>query len=323
MVSDRTLIVIMLACIGAVTISTVVKINQNSFSSNIPLSFATRPAHLEIDPGFLEDVVSENDGPMVEPATPVVTAARPKKIIGVTAASYIIGDTATGEVYLEYNSEKVMPVASMSKLVTAFVATDLIPASTTIEITDKAITAPPDKSFLKQGELYSRKDIMYPLLLSSSNVAAESISEATGDKEDFLEQMKGYSWEIGMPGSYFADPSGVSPQNAATAYDIFALAGYLVNYRPDILAITRIPRKELATTTDHGYHLIESTHPFVNDPRFVGGKTGRTPEAGETMVTILNIYGRKVAFVVLGSRNREQDTRTLIGVIERALDAAL
>ncbi|MBP6858403.1 MAG: D-alanyl-D-alanine carboxypeptidase [Candidatus Pacebacteria bacterium] len=323
MVSDRTLIVIMLACIGAVGISTAIKINENSFSSHIPLSFATRPVHLEIDPEFLEDVVSKSDVPKAEPVAPVNTVAKPKKIIGVTAESYIIGDTATGEVYLEYNSEKVMPVASMSKLVTAFVATDLISASTTIEITEQAIMAPPDKSFLKQGEQYSRKDIMYPLLLSSSNVAAESISEATGNKADFLEQMKGYSWEIGMPGSFFADPSGVSPQNAATAYDIFALAGYLVNYRPDILAITRIPRKELATTTDHGYHLIESTHPFVNDTRFVGGKTGRTPEAGETMVTIMNIYGRKIAFVVLGSRNRESDTRTLINVIEKALDAAL
>jgi D-alanyl-D-alanine endopeptidase (penicillin-binding protein 7) len=307
----------MVACISAVSISTLVKLNQDSFLSSIPLSFATRPAHLEIDPAFIEEE-KKNSKPASE-ASPTAE----KKIIGVSAASYIIGDTANGDVYLEYNSKKVMPVASMSKLVTAFVATDVISSTTLIEITGDALKAPSDKSNLQQDEHYTRDEILYPLLLSSSNVAAEAISASIGDRPDFLEQMKGYSWEIGMPGSFFADPSGVSPRNAATAYDIFALAGYLMNYRPDILAITRNPKIEMATTTGHGYHLIESTHPFVNDPRFVGGKTGRTPEAGETMVTILNMSGRNVAFVVLGSKDRENDTRTLIRVIETALDAAL
>ncbi len=319
MVSDRTLIVIMIACVGAVAVSTFIKVNQDSLTSNIPLSFATRPAHLEIDPAFIEKEDQVTD---TKPAKDVSKTSS-HKIIGVTAVSYIVGDTANGDIYLEYNSDKVLPVASMSKLVTAFVATDLMPTSTVIQITEDALKAPPDKSFLKEGERYTRDDILYPLLLSSSNVAAEAIASSSGNRTDFLEQMSGYSWEVGMPGSFFADPSGVSPRNAATAYDIFALAGYLINYRPDILAITRNPKIELATTTEHGYHLVESTHPFVNDPRFVGGKTGKTPEAGETMVTILKMSGRNVAFVVLGSKDRENDTRTLIRVIETALDAAL
>jgi D-alanyl-D-alanine carboxypeptidase len=117
-----------------------------------------------------------------------------------------------------------------------------------------------------------------------------------------------------MPKTYFADSFGVSSNNVATAEDIFALAQYLYRYRPDILTLTRNSSSTMATTTDHGSHIITSTHPFVNDSRFIGGKTGRTPAAGETMLTILRINERPIAFIVLGSGigNRASDTRSLI-----------
>lgn len=117
-----------------------------------------------------------------------------------------------------------------------------------------------------------------------------------------------------MPQTFFADSFGVSIHNEATAKDIFALAQYLYKYRPDILTLTRIPTFSLATTTDHGSHIFASTHPFVNDTRFIGGKTGRTPAAGETMLTILGIEEKAISFIVLGSDigSRASDTYLLI-----------
>jgi D-alanyl-D-alanine carboxypeptidase len=77
----------------------------------------------------------------------------------------------------------------------------------------------------------------------------------------------------------------------------------------------------VATTTDHDAHDFINIHPFVGDPRFIGGKTGRTPEAGETMLTILDMGGKPVAFIVLGSDfgAREGDTRALVGAVEKLL----
>ncbi|MEK7641641.1 MAG: hypothetical protein AAB365_01450 [Patescibacteria group bacterium] len=315
MLSDKSLTVIIVACLAAVGIAAGIKINQSSqVVISSPLVFVPRHVTTEPDPSFFAPATN------VEPVVGVAIVD-PLKIPGVTARAYLIGDTVTGNIFTDYNSQKVLPVASMSKLVTAFVTTDIVSASSTIEITPAALLAPPDRSGLMEGERFTRSEILYPLLLSSSNIAAEALSSSTEDRPEFLELMSSYSWEIGMPNSFFADPSGVSPQNAATARDIFALAGYLVNYRPDILAITRVPIMEVATTSEHGSHIFQSTHPFVTDPRFIGGKTGRTPEAGETMVTIMNIGGKKVAVVVLGSQNRESDTRILLRKAEAMLSA--
>ena len=173
---------------------------------------------------------------------------------------------------------------------------------------------------MKEGEHFTVRELLKPLLLASSNVAAEALL-STIDRAHFLELMSNYSWEIGMPSTFFADPSGVSPRNVASAHDLFALATYLYTSRPDILEITRSVGTEIATTTEHGSHAFPSTHPFASDPRFIGGKTGRTPEAGDTMLTILRIDNQAVAIVVLGSRyeGRAADTRLLISKVENIL----
>jgi D-alanyl-D-alanine carboxypeptidase len=148
-------------------------------------------------------------------------------------------------------------------------------------------------------------------------VAANAIA-STSKGDSFMKLMSSISWEVGMPTAYFADPSGIDPDNHASARDMFALARYLYTFRPDILGITRTAHTFIATTTDHGSHIVDSTHPFVNDPRFIGGKTGRTPEAGETMLTMLNINNQPIVFIVLHSAigERAQDTSILIDMFE-------
>jgi D-alanyl-D-alanine carboxypeptidase len=133
--------------------------------------------------------------------------------------------------------------------------------------------------------------------------------------------MKGYAWEVGASTAFFADPSGLSPLNSASAKDIFALAQYLYKYRQDILEITRTIATSTASTTDHAAHDFVSIHPFVQDPRFIGGKTGRTIEAGETMMTIMNIKGHILAFIILASGfgDRAYDTKLLIDQVSQSL----
>jgi D-alanyl-D-alanine carboxypeptidase len=240
--------------------------------------------------------------------------------VAVTARAYMVADLDTGKIYLEKNSRAVLPVASMSKLITAFVATEVIDKDALITISEENAGLPPDTSNLTAGEKIPFKTILYPLLLSSSNVAAEALASAT-NRRDFLESMSSYAWEVGMPSSFFADASGLSPQNAASARDMFALARYLHKSRQDILSITRTPVSSIATTSEHGAHTFLSTHPFVNDPNFLGGKTGRTPEAGETMITLMQVSNRPLAIIVLGSQygSREPDTRALIEAAKKVI----
>jgi D-alanyl-D-alanine endopeptidase (penicillin-binding protein 7) len=251
---------------------------------------------------------------------PNKTAASAIPGIPVSAAAYLVGNVKTGEIYLQKNSSAVLPVASMSKLITAVAAIDTIAAGTKITISQENLSVASDTSMLMAGERFSRDELLYPMLLSSSNIAAEAFA-SVNNRAHFLELMSSYAWEIGMPSTFFADPSGIDPHNESSAKDFFALARYLYTERRDILAITRTPAAAAATTTDHNAHQFTNIHPFVNDPDFLGGKTGHTPEAGDTMLTIMNINGQPIAIVVLASDGRAEDTRVLISAVKKVLAA--
>lgn len=313
----RQLLFVSIACIALVFIAAVVKMDDQVVLRSKPIinmevTSPTAEDNIGLDESFLVPTVE-----IPEVTQSVTQAPEPR----ISAKAYLVGNVHTGEIYLEQNISRVLPVASMSKLVTAFVATDVLSATSTITITQEAVFAPQDSSNLLTDEQFELQEILLPLLMNSSNVAAESIASATEDRTTFMELMSSYAWEIGMPDAYFADPSGVNPQNVASARGLFALAKYLVNSRQDILQITKIASSQTATTTLHGSHQYTNTHPFVRDSRFVGGKTGRTPEAGETMMTILNIDGETIVCIVLGSKYgyREKDTRLLFEDVEKIL----
>lgn len=269
---------------------------------------------LQTDSSFFDNTKgNQSTSTAASPAKPANIVAPKPSSDGISADAYLVGNITTGKVYLQRGSSDVHPIASMSKLVTALAATDSISPDAKITITPEEAGLPGDVSGIGAGETFTLKEILYPLLIASSNIAAEAIASST-NLAKFVELMNGYAWEVGMPQSYFADPSGLSPHNAASAQGFFALARYLYKSRQDILYITRTPHVTISTTTDHKGHDFSSTHPFVNDPRFLGGKTGRTPEAGETMLTIMNLNSQPVAIIVLGSDydGRAKDTETLI-----------
>lgn len=321
----RRLIVLICGCLALVGISAGLEMNKQQRAGNPEI--LVKPVVVtdidipKADPTFIDEF-SKNETKVSAKQTTKskVVITDPNGISGLTAKAYLVGNVNTGKIYLEKNSSKALPVASMSKLVTAFVATDMMDLSTIITISSSSLATAPDYSNLTLDERFTLQEILEPLLLSSSNIAAEAIatSSAMGYTK-FMEMMSSYAWEIGMPRSFFADPSGISPYNIASARDLFELAKYLVKHRPDILAVTRTAETEIATTTEHGGHRVVSTHPFVDDSRFIGGKTGRTEEAGETMMTILRIDDQPIVFIILGSSygSRENDTRILLREFER------
>jgi len=236
----------------------------------------------------------------------------------VSARAYLVGNVDSGEIYLIRKPDLVLPVASMSKLITAIESIDQFSLSREITINKDNLNVPDGHKFTP-GEIFTVEELLQPLLLNSSNIAAEALASST-NRISFMNLMSSYAWEIGMSSTYFADPSGLSPTNISSARDFFALARYLYKLRPDILAITKIQKTHLATTTKHEYHEFVSTHPFINDPDFLGGKTGRTPIARDTMLTMMNVSGKPVAIIVLASENRKKDTFYLLQQTKELFD---
>lgn len=256
----------------------------------------------------------EKDGELV--VKQPQTSSKPSVAV-VSARAYLVGDVETGKIYMQKSSSLVLPVASMSKLITAVSSIDKLQSTQKISIPIAASTTP-DTSNFKMNETFTVGEMLYPLLLNSSNVAAEALASTT-NRAKFLELMSGYAWEIGMPSTFFADPSGIDSRNVSTAKDFFALAQYLFKSRPNILAITKTPQYSVSTTTDHGSHVFYSIHPFVSDPNFLGGKTGHTESAKDTMLTIIRIGGRPIAIIVLASNNRKTDTTLLIKEVQKIM----
>ena len=239
----------------------------------------------------------------------------------ITAEAYIVGDLDTGKIYLDKNPSLPLPIASMTKLVTAIDAIGTYSSSTPIAVTAAETEVPPDASDLQAGERFTLGELLYPLLLDSSNVAAEAIASST-DRAAFMRSMASYAKEMGMPESSFADPSGLSEDNVGSPRDFLSLATYLYHSRPDILIISRTVTSSLASTTDHGAHTFVNIHPFASDPRFLGGKTGYTYAALDDMLTMLTLDGRPIAIVVLHSLDRAKDTYALIDKVSADLSGS-
>ncbi len=231
---------------------------------------------LEMDPRAL----------LQDPPEPTKVAPKPAKPL-ISAEAYLVGNLDTGEVYIEHNPASVFPIASLSKLVTAMIATHSMKPEQKITINQPMLDAYGDAGHLTLGETFTVSELLYPLLLESSNDAAEAIAQGFGYAE-FIFSMNSFVKELMMKSTSFRDPSGLSSGNYSNADDLFTLSRYLYAYERSLLDLSRQSRMELASSTDHGAHTFVTINPFPGDPHFIGGKTGRTNEAKESMISLFS-----------------------------------
>ena len=125
---------------------------------------------------------------------------------GISAQSFLAVDLKSNEVLAEKVGAKVLPIASITKLMTALVATDYINIEKTITINSKMITST-SVPRLQAGQQVSIYDLLFPLLLESSNEAAAATAYGLGE-ERFIKLMNEKAEAIGMTKTHFADPSG-------------------------------------------------------------------------------------------------------------------
>jgi D-alanyl-D-alanine carboxypeptidase len=243
-----------------------------------------------------------------------------KDLDAITAEAYMVGDLNTGKVFLEHNISTVFPIASLSKFFTAIVAKNQIDKANKIIITKEMLDAYGEAGNLVKDEKFTSEELLYPLLLESSNDAAEALAQSFGYKK-FIDAMNKLALDIGMKNTSFKDSSGLNSGNVSNVKDLFLLAQYYYKNEKDILSTTTLKEYTLATTTDHGFHHFVSINPFVVYGPFIGGKTGRTKEAKESMISLFELPSatttRPVAVIILRSDmgEREMDTERIMGKI--------
>ena len=237
-------------------------------------------------------------------------AALPKRSrVGITAPAYELKDLTTGNVIIEHNSEKLMPIASLTKLVTAEIARRNIPADTNITISREVMATYGNTAQFRAGETFTAHDLLYPLLMVSSNDTAEAYAQYYGRK-DFIRAMNDFAQSIGAYRTYFADPSGLSPQNISTAHDMDIILDWIRIHDPEILNITLLKSQTIRVHT--WVNVVHS----LNWSYYRGGKNGYTTEANSTAAQLFVAGKNKdvYAITLLGSSNRNNDIVLLLSL---------
>jgi hypothetical protein len=203
----------------------------------------------------------------------------------IGARSYLAADLESNFVMAEKNPDEVLPVASLTKLMTALVAVEYVNIERTITITPQMIV-PTSIPRLKAGETLSLYDLLQPLLKESSNEAAVAISYFLGPKY-FVSLMNKTAQSIGMAETHFVDASGSDWGDVSTAHDLYLFARYLYNNRSFILKMTTDNNDPNAYGPSVFMHL-QNFNVFAGNPDFVGGKVGQNGAASGTIMSIFN-----------------------------------
>jgi D-alanyl-D-alanine carboxypeptidase len=269
------------------------------------------------------DLIAETEG-MGSDDKEIVLPVNEYNVVGKPSAmhgdAYLVGDLETGEIIIQENIDTIFPIASVSKLVTALVARDELPAKTEVVVSKTALATYGPSGGLFSGEKVRAGDLLYPLLLESSNDVAQLIAEQF-EANEFQRLMNKKVLELGMNNSSFEEASGLSKNNLSTAKDLFMLARYIYKEAPEILDVTRIKQYALLkhTWVNHNYMLRFDT--------FVGGKNGYTDEALRTTVSLFELpikrgevtEIRPVVIVVLHTDTREQDVVRLLDFVKKSV----
>ena len=219
---------------------------------------------------------------------------------GVYARNAILLDPSTGEVLFEKNASRSVPIASLSKLMTALVFLEQNPDL------DKQVTVNTEEisgaghTQLRRGEVVPLGELLHMSLMCSDNCATRVIALESGlAPDDFIARMNSKSIELGLTGTRFVEFTGLNEHNVSTAADVARLLHAAAD-EPLIAEIT--------TTRSYEFHTARRWHTVGNTNRLLygryeilGGKTGFIREAGYCFATWVRAQGRDLIAVVLGA----------------------
>lgn len=219
----------------------------------------------------------------------------------------LVLDQQSGEVLYGKNAQAVVPIASITKLMTAMVVLDAnLDPEEKIRVTKADVDSlRGSPSRLQVGTVLARDDLLRLALMASENRAASALGRNyPGGPDSFVRAMNLKARQIGMNGSHFADATGLSSKNVSTAEDLAVLVRSAHAY-PKI--------REYSTATAYSVRVGGKYHlDFYNTNRLVGSqswdiglsKTGFINEAGRCLVMQATLAGRAVIIVLLDSWGR-------------------
>lgn len=218
----------------------------------------------------------------------------------------LVLDQSNSDVLFEKNANVTLPIASITKLMTAMVVIEAHQdMHEIIQVTDDDVDRiKHSSSRLRVGSRLSRANMLHIALMSSENRAASALGRNyPGGVRAFVEAMNAKAQELGMIGTHYVDPTGLSSDNVATARDLAKL----------VMAAMKYPvLRQYSTDTQYVVEPSGRTLHYANSNRLVANadwdigiqKTGYISEAGHCLVMQANIDNRPIVMIFLDSKGK-------------------
>ena len=215
-------------------------------------------------------------------------------------------DQETNEVLLDKNSQAVLPIASLTKLMTSLVVLEANqPLDEVLTITEEDIdTEKNSGSRLRPGTQLTRGEMLHLALMSSENRAAHALGRHyPGGLASFVSAMNTKAHGLGMAATHYVEPTGLSSHNQSSASDLARLVNAAYQF-PLIRELSTSP--EHAVEVNHRTLQYRNTNGLVRNPSWDIGlqKTGYISEAGRCLVMQAQLAGRKIIMVFLDSAGK-------------------
>jgi len=233
--------------------------------------------------------------------------AQTQKVVYLRSAAVMVQDAATGEVVINKNSEAVVPIASITKLMTAMIILDrgLDLEQRIVVSRDDVDTHKGTRSRLMPGTTLTRDELLLLALMASENRAAAALGRTyPGGVPAFVKAMNEKAAELGMGDSHFIEPTGLSPSNVSSPRDLVKLVRAAHNYP----LIREYSTRDKATIKAFNRPLrFVNTNGLVRNSRWdiELSKTGYISEAGRCLVMHVRLGSKDLIVVLLDSWGKQ------------------
>ena len=235
----------------------------------------------------------------------------------LAASSYLLMDANSGEVLVEYNADKVLPPASLTKMMTSYVAIEELEFGNVtmdekVRISVKAWKAEGSRMFIREGTYVTFEDLLKGVIIQSGNDASIALAEHISGSEDaFVDVMNQYAVQMGMTSTNFNNATGLpSKGHHTTARDLSKLAQHIIYEHAD-----QYPLYKQKSFTFNKISQDNRNRLLFRDPRVDGLKTGHTEEAGYCLVSSAVDGDMRLIAVVMGANSdsgRAQESQKLL-----------
>ncbi len=253
----------------------------------------------------------------------------------LSAKSAYVYDVLKNKVIFEKNELAQLPLASITKLMMALTASDLVPQDSRITIKKEFLEEEGDTGLLA-NESWRMKDLLDFSLVASSNDGARSLASVIGamnlnttdydlGRKEFISKMNEEAQKLGLKQTYFINEDGLDVGDTSGGYgsaiDVAKLMQYILINKPDLLEATKYSSISVPSLTEE--HTAKNTNTDVADiPGLIASKTGYTDLAGGNLAVAFDLsIGRPIIVVVLGSTidGRFEDVSKLVAASFEAI----